>query len=217
MATPIDLSTALSSISLLISGATAWLTLWRRGSLRMGRVQMVYLGLDGPGGLQRKVRVTAFLYSTSARGHIVEGMFARLQRGDSVQAFPVWIHQSASGDVVRGGGLCVTSNGIALDHIFLSPADGTRYRFLPGDYVIELFASVVGDRRPQRLQRVELSVSQEQAERIGSDAEFDILFDWSPEARTFAASIHEARKADKPEKPLLVELQGKPDYLRDRP
>ena len=186
-------SFTVSAVSLVVSVVNAWLTLWRRGSVRMPQPPSVYFGPDGTRELHPKVFVRCFLYSTSARSQCVESMFARVRRGDSSQTFPVWVCGGARGDLSRGAGIAVGREGIALHHHFLLPADGTTYQFLPGGYVVELFAVMVGRKRPVKLRELEVQVTEAQAAELRGEARRGLYFDWSPETRRFYGHIDNAR------------------------
>jgi hypothetical protein len=189
-------SLGIATVSLGVSAVNAWLTLWRRGAVRMAQPPTVYFGPDGARELHPKIFVRCFLYSTSARSQCVESMFARVRRGDSAQTFPVWVCGGARDDLSRGAGLAVGAQGIALHHHFLLPRDGTTYRFLPGSYVVELFAIVVGLKGQVKLRKIEVQVSEAQAEQLRGNTRCGLYFDWSPETCRFQGHIDTARPPD---------------------
>jgi hypothetical protein len=200
----ITISLAVSVASLAVSAANAWLTTWRRGTVRMAQPPTVYFGPDGARELHSKIFVRCFLHSTSMRTHCVESMYARLHRGASSQTFPVWVCGGARDDLSRGAGLAVGPEGIALHHHFLLPRDGTTYRFLPGGYRVELFATVVGRKSPLRLHELEVQITEEQSVELGGNARCGLYFDWSPETSSFNSHIDNARLRDP--SPLLFPL-----------
>ena len=71
-------SIVISVSALAVSVTTAWLTLVRRGTIRMTQPTLVFFGPDGGGG-SPKVFLRTLLYSTAKRGQIVENMFLKLQ------------------------------------------------------------------------------------------------------------------------------------------
>ena len=81
------LSLLVSAAALVVSVTTAWLTLFRRGALRMTKPAVVYFGADGPLKIgeeaKRKVFLRSLMYSTGKRGCVVEAMFVTLRRGES--------------------------------------------------------------------------------------------------------------------------------------
>ena len=167
----------IAAASMGVSVVTAWLTLGRRGRIRAAQPPTVYFGPDGAREVHSKVFVRLLLYSTAARGRIVEGMYARLHRGDSTQTFSVWVCGERRGELIRGAGLTVRPDGIARDHHFLLPRDGTAYPFLAGHYRLELFAVLVGDRRPTKLKTIELSLNESHATTLRDDKTAGLYFD----------------------------------------
>lgn len=70
----------ISLASLSVSGLTAWATL-RRGTIKMTRPTVIYFGPDGGARGVNKVFLRTILYSTGARGRIIEEMYLKLHRG----------------------------------------------------------------------------------------------------------------------------------------
>jgi len=189
-------SIVIASVSLLISGITMWLTLFHRGRIRMTQPTVVYFAPDGSGGEGGpKVYMRTLLYSTSRRGHIVESMFVRLRRGESVQTFNVWVY--GEGTLARGSGVFVGHDGVACNHHFMLPRDGTRYEFLAGDYLVEVYASTVNGRRAL-LQRFSLILAQDQAAALTA-GDCGVFFDWGPDSNRYHAHV---RKQPPPKDPL---------------
>lgn len=208
-------SLAVAVVSLGVSALTAWLTMGRRGRLRLAQPATVYFGPDGNRERHPKVFIRGLLYATASRGMVIEGMFVRLRRGDSTQTFPIWVHGEKAGDIARGAGLSVPQVGTALHHHFLLPSDGTTYSFLPGTYTLEIFAVIVGRRTPELLASLDLPVNDEQAKRLREDNTCGLYFDWGPDTRRYHGHIKDARL--KPEEldslMLLAGLAGGPPRL----
>src|SRR5271170_5792354 len=179
---PPAISVVVSTLALTISMVTAWLTLFRRGTVRMTRPTAIYFGADGSVDPSPKVYLRTLLYSTAKRGQIVESMFVKLRRGESVQTFNVWVYGEAS--LARGSGLYVGENGVTCNHHFLLPADGTKFEFLPGEYKVEVYASLVGVKQPLLLYVTVLSVSEQTAKQL-QDTEYGVYFDWGPDSRHY--------------------------------
>lgn len=184
------ITVVISSLALLISILTAWLTLLRRGELRMTQPTVVYLGPDG--GLPEegkpclKVFVRTLLFSTSQRGQTVESLHVSLQRGESKQSFPIWVYGDK--ELVRGSGLFVPFGGIACNHHFLLPADGTDFKLLPGAYTLRIYAKRISDSAPLQIGSIELSISEKHASDLQAD-NAGIYFDWGPDRKAYYAHI----------------------------
>ena len=111
----------------------------------MTRPTMIYFGPDGSAKAQtphQKIYLRTLLYATGKRGHIVENMFVGLRRGETRQNFNIWVY--GENNLQRGSGLSVPENGIATNHHFMLPPDGTSFSSSVGAYVLELFVTEVG-------------------------------------------------------------------------
>jgi hypothetical protein len=152
----------------------------------MTRPTTIYFGADGSVDPSPKIYLRTLLYSTAKRGQIVESMFVKLRRGESVQTFNIWVY--GEGALARGSGLYVGENGVTCDHHFLLPWDGTRFDFLPGEYKVEIYASLVGLKQPLLICVTRLSLSDAFASQI-QDSDYGVYFDWGPESGQYHAHI----------------------------
>lgn len=150
-----SLALVVSFLALAVSTLTAWLTLLRKGQIRMTLPTVIYFGPDGGSkaeALPDKVFLRTLLYSTDIRGHIIENMFVRLHRGETRQNFNIWTYGDKN--LNRGSGLFVPETGFATNHHFLLPPDGTSFQSSIGQYVLEVFVTEVGARAPRLLYQV---------------------------------------------------------------
>ena len=194
------ISLTISVLALFVSGLTAWLTLLRRGTVLMTRPTVIYFGQNG--GLDEKglkIYLRTLLYATSRRGRIVEGMYVRLRRRETVQNFNVWVYGDKN--LHRGSGLFVPHSGFSSNHHFLLPNDGTEFSFLAGDYLVEVHASIVGERSSRLLSSIHLTVTLEQAEMLKTSDQ-GLFFDWGPEISQYHSHL---RPHPKNEIPFFLE------------
>jgi hypothetical protein len=182
---PQVISIVVSILALAISVATAWWT-FRRGTVRMTQPTTIYFGADASSSPSPKVYLRTLLYSTAKRGQIIESMFVKLRRGESIQTFNIWVY--GEGSLARGSGLYVGENGVTCNHHFLLPADGTKFEFLPGEYKVEVYASLVGMRPPLLLYVTSLSVAEQTAKQL-QDKEYGVYFDWGPDSERYHAHV----------------------------
>lgn len=190
MAETIDIvSIIVSSLSLVISGLTAWLTLLRKGTVKMTRPSIVAFAFDPPKGTP-KVFLRTLLFSTAKRGQVVESMFVKVRRSESVQTFSIWGYGDKP-PLVLGGGVHVPHEGVASYHHFLPPNDGTRYEFLPGEYVIEVYASILGGKSPLLLHRIQLTLNEQHAAAM-RDKDAGGIFNWGPDSGKYLAHLDKA-------------------------
>jgi hypothetical protein len=174
-------SLTISTIALTISAVTAWLTL-RRGNLVLARPLLIAFLYDLPAG-EPKILFRASLYTTGKRGRIVESMHLKIRRGEYSHTFSFWGYGETAALVV-GGGLHVGEDGVVHYHHFLPPQDGTTFQFLPGEYVVEVYATLVNRTRPVRLRSLALALSENLAESL-KDKSIAVLYNWGPESKTY--------------------------------
>jgi hypothetical protein len=180
------LSIIISASALIISALTAWFSLFHRGAIKMTQPTILFFGPDGANG-PPKIFLRTLLFSTARKGQIVENMYVKLHRGESVQNFNIWVYGDKD-SLARGSGLFVSREGIASNHHFLLPKDGTTYKFLPGEYVVKVFASLLGTRRPSLLFVQQLNLSQEFAVELNQEKS-GVYFDWGPDSRSYDAHL----------------------------
>jgi hypothetical protein len=186
-------SLIISSIALLISAATFWLTKIKRGAIKMTRPTIIFFGPDGRGQEHKKVFIRTLLYSTSDQGQYIQNMFVRLQRGESIQNFNVWVYDSNG--LVRGSGLFIPKTGIASNHHFLMPKDGSNYEFLNGDYNLQVYIEPI-DKTPKKIFEQTLTLTKIQQEEM-STKKAGIYFDWAPNTQNYSSHVDAESKKDR--------------------
>src|SRR6266849_6487943 len=137
---PDPFSITVSVLALAVSSVTAWLTLFPRGTVKMTQPTVIFFGPDNPRSRDEtplpKVFLRTLLFATSKRGRIVESMHVSLSRNEAQQNFSIWVYGDER--LVRGSRLFVGETGIAVNHHFLAPKDGSSFRFTEGRYRIDL-------------------------------------------------------------------------------
>lgn len=193
----------ISSLALLLSGVTAWLTVLRRGNVYMTQPALVYLGADGDLSAP-KVYLRTMLFCSGKRGHILESLFIKILRGESAQTFNIWV--LGERDLSRGSGIYVSESGITSNHHFLLPADGTRFDFMPGDYTIQVFGKIISGQRILKLKELSVALTLDDVEAIRRDRG-GVFFDWSPEHQRYYSHVG----------PKLPPAQHRPEILGPSP
>jgi hypothetical protein len=188
MAEPI--SVTISVLALCISAVTAWLTLVRRGTIKATQPTVIYFGPDAPRSRDEsplpKIYLRTLLFSTSKRGRVVESMYVALSRNETRQNFNIWVYGDER--LVRGSGLIVGEAGISANHHFLTPRDGSSFRFTEGRYRIDVFAQLLGDRERVMLFTQTLEVSREIAAQLG-EPDCGLYFDWGPDSSRYLPHV----------------------------
>jgi hypothetical protein len=184
-------SILISTVSLLLSVTVAWLTLFRRGTVRMTQPTVIFFGPDGgprssPDNPLPKVFLRTLLFCTSKRGRIIESMHVALSRNETHQNFNVWVYGNEK--LVRGSGLFVGETGVEANHHFLIPRDGNSFRFTEGLYRLDVFARLLGDEKQTRLFSQTLEVSRDIAAAL-STPNAGLYFDWGPDSLRYLPHI----------------------------
>lgn len=185
------LSFAVAVVALVISAVTAWLTLLKRGTIRMTQPTVLYFGSDGgpPQNevLPVKVYLRSLLYATSKRGRIIESMYAVVKRDDTSQTFNVWVYGEEG--LKRGSGLYIPQEGVTANHHFLLPFGDTSFQFRAGAHSVGIFASLVGDKKPRLLRTMRVNVGEEAAAVLLNRRDYGLYFDWSADAADYRSHI----------------------------
>jgi hypothetical protein len=132
----VAITLAVAALSLTVSTVTAWLTLFRRGTVKMTHPTQVFFGpwdARHPGEHPLpKIYLRTLLFATAKRGRVIENMYVVLIRDDAVRHhFNIWVYGERH-QLVRGSGLFVGEAGIAANHHFLSAPDRSEFSFLSG-------------------------------------------------------------------------------------
>jgi len=184
-------SPVVSALALTVSGITAYLTLFRRGTIRMTQPTVIYFGPDGgtseSGRPSSKVFLRTLLYATSKRGRIVGSMFVRLRRGETSQNFNIWVYGEDS--LARGSGLYVGENGVACNHHFLLPRDGVSFPFTVGEYELEVRCVLAGSTQSIQLLSVRLSLPADLAAQL-TTPRAGLYFDWGPDSQQYHPHVN---------------------------
>lgn len=186
MADPLSL--VIAGLALGVSSVTAWLTLFRRGTITMTQPTVFFFGPDGRSQSEPapKIYLRTLLYSTSRRGRVVENMYVSLSHGEARQNFNIWVYGEER--LTRGSGLFVGPEGVAANHHFLLPKDASRFQFREGQYKLNVYVHLLGDRADKLLFSQILEVSREQAEAL-IEPDNGLYFDWGPDSSRYISHI----------------------------
>ena len=167
----------LSTLALGISALTAWLTLLRKGKLRMTNPTPLTLQYENN---IAKISFSTMFYSSAFRGQVVESMYVVLRQKHQTCTFNRWVYKNNS--TACAGGLYVRPEGIAQVHQFYS---SSRFVFQPGDLVIEIYAILANMRRKEFIKTIILEIPQEKRAACYDDSE-SIDFEWEPDRNRYS-------------------------------
>ncbi len=111
------------------------------------------------------------------------------------QNFNIWVYGDKN--LSRGSGLFVPETGLASNHHFVLPADGTFFHFSPGQYVLEVFVTEIGARGARSLFKVNLEITPEDYKEFNQPGH-GLYFDWGPDAGRYFAHIRPPPKTELP-------------------
>ena len=97
--------------------------------------------------------------------------------------------------LVRGSGLFVGETGVAVNHHFLVPNDGSSFRFTAGHYRMDVVAKLLGDRRPILLFSQALEISRETGTML-EQPHTGLYFDWGPDSARYLPHIDRREPGD---------------------
>jgi len=198
-------SITISVLALAVSSVTAWLTLFRRGTVKMTQPTVIFFGPDMPRSRDEavlpKVFLRTLLFSTSKRGRVIESMHVALSRNETHQNFNIWVYGDEK--LVRGSGLFVGETGVAAHHHFLIPRDGSGFRFTAGRYRLEVFAHLLGDKVKTRLFSQTLEISPEAGDAL-AELSAGLYFDWGPDSSRYLPHVEKRPPSPDPEEFLKV-------------
>jgi len=172
--------------AIVISGLTAWLTLFRRGTIKMTQPTVIYFGPDASTNASDeplpKIFLRTLLFATSKRGRVVESIYASLSRNETIQNFNIWVYGDER--LSRGSGLFVGETGLTANHHFLTPDDGSNYQFISGQYRLTIYAKLLGDRKKRSLFETNLTIDKEDAEKL-DNPNCGLYFDWGSDSERY--------------------------------
>ena len=174
-----------STIAIIISISTFYLTRLKIGNIKMTRPSIIFFGPDGVGEKHKKIFIRTLLYSSSEKGNYIENMYIKLLRENKTQIFNVWVY--GDNDLVRGSGLYISKKGIANNHHFLMPKDGSDYNFIAGNYVLQVYVEIV-NKRPRKIYEQRLTITENQGEELNK-SNAGIYFDWTPNTQNYLSHI----------------------------
>ena len=200
------LTIGISVVSLVVSAYAVWVAQFNRGRLQMTRPTLLCLKREIPSGLP-KIFLRTCLFTTGSKGRVIENMFLRVRQAQGEFTFDFWGHTTENGKLTLGSGLPVGTAGVASDHHF-NPRQGASFDFLyvAGDYQVDVFATIVGQRKSKLLDRVSFSVDSIQSAELIQIPTREMYLLWNADTRSYDGHVrHENRTADNGKVPVGIE------------
>ncbi len=132
-----------------------------------------------------KIYLRTLLFCTAQRGVVIENMYIDLRLHDTRQIFSTWAYDGDKG-LVRGSGIYVGKEGVSCNHQFLLSSNFGEFKFSPGEYELQVFASLVGSKRSLRLAKINIKLNEKNAALLEA-REAGVCFDWEPSAKCYVS------------------------------
>jgi hypothetical protein len=150
-----------------------------------------FFGFDQVPRQTAKIFLRTLLYSTSAKGKVIEGMYARLLGDGLERTFSFWGHGETD-KLSPGSGMFVSQSGVVLNHHFVLSVHQSDFEFLPTDYTVEVFARLAGETTPRKLSSFVIAVDEHQAAALKRGA--GVLFELLPDTGRYAGHIDDRHR-----------------------
>ncbi len=180
------LTILLSVGSFTLSLYTLWLTQLHRGRVRMTRPTLIFMAREGDG--RYKIFLRTHLFSTAARGRVIENMYVRLTNRTGTHIFDLWGYGETD-KLMLGSGLFVSQTGVTFNHHFVLRRDDSSFLFWDGEYQLELFANIVGNQHAVRLTEIDLFVDGQMAAELVQIRQLGAFFEWDAEQRKYTSRV----------------------------
>lgn len=187
------LTIGISGVSLAVSIYAVWVAQFNRGRLKMTRPTLLCLKREMPSGLP-KIFLRTCLFTTGSKGRVIESMFLRVRHAYGTFTFDFWGH-TETGRLTLGSGLYVGPGGVASDHHFNPRRDASvDFLYVAGDYQVDVFATIVGQKKPKLLHRLNFFVDGIQSAELVQIPTREMYLVWNADTRSYDGHVrHENR------------------------
>lgn len=181
-------TTLISVLSLCLSAYAFWVVQFRHGKLKMTQPTLLCLKRESP-SMRPKIFLRTLLFTTGPKGRVIENMFLKVHQNHGMYLFGFWGH-TEGGKLTLGSGLFVGPTGTASDHHFNPRADvaDPNFIYVDGDYVIEVFATVIGQ-KPEKLAELTFSIDTVQAAEVIQIPKRELYLLWNPETSCYEGQV----------------------------
>lgn len=177
------MSLIISALAFGLSALTAWLTLLRKGKLKVTQPTPLLLGYENN---KAKISFYAMLYSTAFRGQIIENMHIVLKQNNKNFLFNKWVY--AQDSKAYASGCYIKPEGIPQNHQFFT--SDVNYVFQPGKIEIEIYVHLPTSKKTNLLRSIKLEIPKD----FKTDCENKmkgLMFEWEPDKLKYDLRIDE--------------------------
>jgi hypothetical protein len=177
----------LSLASFAVSLYALWVTQLRRGHLQMTQPTLIFMGREGA-DLHPKIFLRTLLFCTADRGCIIECMHLKVRNEFGTYSFDVWAYGETN-KLSVGSGLFVPRSGVSFNHHFVLRHSEPPFLFASGEYELQLFAKVLGQRKALRLTDLRISLDGNQGPTMLQVRDAGAFLEWDVEAEKYIGRI----------------------------
>ena len=152
----------------------------------MTRPTLIVFAHDRSAVVSPKVFMRTLLFATSKRGRVAESMYISVYRSDSRIDFTLGAY--GDNNLVVNSGFFVGEDGFSTYHHFLLQDDTNPFRFTAGEYRLDFYIVLVGDRKHKKLFSQNLYVSSEEAAQL-QNQDAGLFFSWSPSSSKYLSRL----------------------------
>jgi hypothetical protein len=135
-----------------------------------------------------KLFLRTLLFTTGTKGRVIENMFLKIHQEYGSYKFDFWGH-TENGKLTLGSGLFVGAMGIVCDHHFNPGKELSDFLFVSGEYRVEVFATIVGQKKPERLMQLTFVVDGQQAAELIQIPMRELYLLWNAETRNYEGHV----------------------------
>jgi hypothetical protein len=171
---------SISVLALVVSCVTLWLAEVRRGSVVMSQPTILFFGWDQANGEDTpKIMLRCALFSSAARGAVLENLYLLIDYDKHKWPFPFWGYDEGEG-MVRGSGLYIGREGHVAYHHFNPISVEDDFGYGPGPYSVEVWGKRFGDKAPLLLGRYTLNLEAKDMALALAERSAGVLWTWDP-------------------------------------
>lgn len=202
----------ISAASLFLSGYAIWVAQFNHGRLKMTQPTLLCMKREFPGA-RPKIFLRTCLFTTGTKGHVIENMFLRVRQGYGSYRFDFWGH-TEDRKLTLGSGLYIGPTGVASDHHF-NPREGTGedFHFMDGEYFIEVFATIVGHKKSEKLLDLTFRVNSLQAVELIQIPTRELYLMWNADTRSYEGHVRHDNKPLDENSPGLAVYEALPNLF----
>jgi hypothetical protein len=179
-----NVAIVISLFSLLLSVLTFYLLYLRKGKIQLTQPTIVRFQNYKDDEYGRKIALRAHVFNSAARGGIVENMWLTIQNKNMTQVFQLWGFSNERDGIERATGFYVSQEGNIFSCYFCPRFQNRSFKFVSGDYKIEVYASAFNQQSTKKISEINLLLTSENCEQLEAH-QAEISFELDCESKQY--------------------------------